>query len=76
MGRITAVRYKKRYMTKAVYTCKRYTFYIPVAIGDRLDLSIDYEVQFQDPVILLTPKNLKTVQHVIEETEERQTSAS
>jgi hypothetical protein len=44
-------------MTKAVYDCKRYFFYIPVTIGDSLDLSIDYEVQFQDPNIVLIPKD-------------------
>jgi hypothetical protein len=76
MARVQVVRYKKRYMTKAVYTYKRYFFYIPIGIGDGLDLSIDYEVQFQDPVILLTPKNLKTVEHVIKEIEERQNSVS
>ena len=76
MARIQVVRYKKRYMTKAIYSCKRYFLYIPVAIGDGLDLSIDYEVQVQDSVILLTPKNLKTVEHVIEEIDERQISVS
>ena len=76
MVRIKVVRYKKRYMTKAVYSYKRYFFYIPVAIGDGLDLSVDYEVQFQDLAIVLTPKNLKTVEHVIKEIEEKQTSVS
>jgi len=48
-------------MTKAVYNYKRYLFYLPIRIGDSLDLSIDYEVQFQDPIIVLMPKNYKKV---------------
>lgn len=61
MARIGVVTYKKRYMTKAVYNYKRYSFYLPIRIGESLDLSIDYEVQFQDPIIVLIPKNYKKV---------------
>lgn len=61
MVRIQLVRYRKRYLTKAVYNCKRYFFYIPVRLGERLDLSIDYQVDFRHPYIILTPKNIGTI---------------
>ncbi len=76
MARIQVTKYKKRYMTKAVYNCKRYLFYIPVRLGARLDLSIDYEVEFQDPIIVLTPRDLKNVKHAIKEIEGKETSVS
>jgi len=61
MARIQLVTYKKRYMTKAVYNCKRYLFYVPIRIGESLDLSIEYDIQFRDPLIVLIPKNNKKV---------------
>jgi hypothetical protein len=57
MPRIRVVRYKKRYMTKAVYHYKRYLFHLPIRIGDKVDLSVDYDVQFHDPIIVLVPKS-------------------
>lgn len=64
------VQYKKRYMTKAVYNCKRYILYIPVSVGDRLDLSVDYDVQFQDPVIIFVPKKHVTIKEKFSKGEE------
>ncbi len=57
MVRIRVVWYWKRYMRKARYRCKRYFFYLPVAIGDRLDLSVDYLVRLFGPAIVLVPKD-------------------
>jgi hypothetical protein len=57
MPRIRVAKYTKRYMTKAVYHYKRYLFYLPLAIGEKLDLSVDYDVQFHDPIIVLVPKS-------------------
>jgi len=61
MVRIQLTRYRKRYLTKAVYNCKRYFFYIPVRLGERLDLSIDYQVELRPPYIVLIPKNMATI---------------
>jgi hypothetical protein len=58
MVRIQLVKYRKRYLTKAIYNCKRYLFYVPVDLGEKLDPSVDYEVRFYDPYIILIPKNL------------------
>jgi hypothetical protein len=52
-------------MTKAVYNCKRYVFYLPVHIGDRLDLSVEYDVHFQDSIITLVPRNHVNVKNEI-----------
>ncbi len=57
MVRIRVVWYWKRYMRKARYRCKRYFFYLPVAVGDRLDLSVDYLVRLFGPAIVLVPKD-------------------
>jgi len=57
MSRIRVVHYTKRYLTKAVYHYKRYLFYLPLGLGDKLDLSVDYDIQFHDPMIVLVPKN-------------------
>jgi len=43
-------------MTKARYHCKRYLVYVPNAIGDALDTSVDYDVRLVDRLIVLTPK--------------------
>ncbi len=65
MPRIHLVRYKKRYMTKAVYNYKRYVFYFPVGVGDTLDLSMDYDVQLHDPIIVLVPKSHVAIKNPI-----------
>jgi hypothetical protein len=56
MTRIRLVWYWKRYMRKARYRCKRYFFYLPVALGDRLDLSVDYLARLFGTAIVLVPK--------------------
>jgi hypothetical protein len=43
-------------MRKGRYRCKRYLLYLPVAIGDRVDLSVDYLVRQFGPAIVLVPK--------------------
>jgi len=48
--------YWKRYMRKSRYRCKRYLLYLPVAIGDRVDLSVDYLVRLFGHAIVLLPK--------------------
>lgn len=45
-------------MTKAVYKCKRH-FYIPRRVGEPLDLSVEYGVEFRGPGLILAPKKLK-----------------
>jgi hypothetical protein len=44
-------------LRKGRYRCKRYLLYLPVAIGDRLDLSVDYLVRLFGPAIVLVPKD-------------------
>jgi hypothetical protein len=44
-------------MRKARYRCKRYFFYLPVGIGDRLDLSVDYLARLFGTAIVLVPKD-------------------
>jgi len=65
LARIRLVYYWKRYMTKARYHCKRYLVYLPNAIGDALDTSVDYNVQLVDRLIVLTPKQLSDVASTI-----------
>jgi len=43
-------------MTKSQYRYKRYLLYLPKAIGDRLDPTVDYVVQLYGPAIVLLPK--------------------
>lgn len=69
MVRIQLVRYRKRYLTKAVYNCKRY-FYVPVRLAETLDLSIDYEVDFRDPYVILIPKNIENINEFQKKLEE------
>lgn len=57
MTRIRLVWYWKRYMRKGRYRCKRYLLYLPVAIGDQVDLSVDYLVRQFGPAIVLVPKD-------------------
>jgi len=57
-------------LTKAIYNCKRYFFYIPVRLGEALDLSIDYAVDFRDPCIILIPKNMAKINDAQKKLEE------
>ena len=43
-------------MTKRRYLCKRYLLYLPVAIGDVVDTSLDYIAQLFGPAIVIIPK--------------------
>ncbi len=43
-------------MRKGRYRCKRYLLYLPVAIGDQVDRSVDYLVRLFGPAIILVPK--------------------
>jgi len=54
--RIRRVPYWKRYMTKRRYLCKRYLLYLPVAIGDAVDTSLDYIAKIFGPAIVIIPK--------------------
>ena len=56
MTRIRLVWYWKRYMRKGRYRCKRYLLYLPVAIGDQVDRSVDYVVRLFGPAIVIVPK--------------------
>ena len=59
MVRIQLVRYWKRYFRKGRYQCKRYLFYLPVRLGDKLDRSVDYDVRLFGPLIVLVPKGME-----------------
>jgi hypothetical protein len=59
MTKIRLVWYWKRYMRKGRYRCKRYFLYLPVAIGNRLDRSVDYIVRLFGLVIILVPKDVE-----------------
>ena len=56
MTRIRLVWCWKRYMRKGRYRCKRYLLYLPVAMGNQVDLSVDYLVRQFGPAIVLVPK--------------------
>ena len=56
MVRIRLVRYGKWYMRKKRYVCKRYLLYLPVAIGDIVDRSLDYDARLFGQVIIIIPK--------------------
>jgi hypothetical protein len=43
-------------MRKGRYRCKRYLLYLPVAIGDQVDRSVDYLVRLFGPAIILVPE--------------------
>ena len=43
-------------MRKGRYRCRRYLLYLPVAIGDRVDRSVEYSVSLFGPAIVLLPK--------------------
>jgi hypothetical protein len=47
-------------MRKGCYRCKRYFLYLPVAIGDQLDRSVDYIVRLFGLVIILVPKEVES----------------
>jgi hypothetical protein len=59
MTKIRLVWYWKRYMRKGRYRCKRYLLYLPVAIGDQVDRSVDYIVRLFGRVIILRPKDVE-----------------
>jgi hypothetical protein len=56
MVRIRLVWYRKRYLTKNCYLCRRYLLYLPVAIGDAVDTSLEYDARLFGPAIVITPK--------------------
>jgi|GEM_PF-2388510 hypothetical protein len=43
-------------MRKGRYRCKRYLLYLPVAIGDQVDRSVEYLVRLFGPAIVLVPE--------------------
>lgn len=45
-------------MRKGRYRCKRYLLYLPVAIGDQVDRSVDYFVRLFGPAIVLVPEGV------------------
>jgi hypothetical protein len=47
-------------MRKSRYRYKRYIVYLPKAIGDLLDLRIEYVVQLFGPAVVLLPKGLES----------------
>ena len=47
-------------MRKSRYRYKRYLVYLPKAIGDLLDLRIEYVVQLFGPAVVLLPKGLES----------------
>jgi hypothetical protein len=53
--------YWKRYMRKNRYHYKRYLLPLPKAIGDRLDVKLEYEVQLFGPAIVYSPKGLENL---------------
>jgi hypothetical protein len=59
--RIRAVWYWKRYMRKSRHRYKRYMVYLPKAIGDLLDLRIEYVVRLFGPAVVLLPKGLENL---------------
>lgn len=72
--RIQFVRYHKRYLTKAVHECRRYFFYIPVHLAERIDPSADYEVQLREPYVIFVPKQIDSYQDAIEQFEKKWSS--
>ena len=56
MARIRLVWYWKRYMRKSRYRYKRYLLYLPIDIGDQLDLSVNYSVRLFGRMIVLVPE--------------------
>ena len=71
MARIRCVKYRKRYLTKAVYEYKRYLIYIPVHLGEQLDPSVDYEVQLRERCIVFVPKQTESFDEAMEHFEEK-----
>ncbi len=61
MVRIQLVRYWKWYLRKNRYRCRRYLFYVPVGIGERVDRSVDYVVRLFGSFIVLAPKGLESL---------------
>jgi len=43
-------------MRKSRYRYKRYLLYLPIAIGDQLDLSLNYSVRLFGGVVVLVPE--------------------
>ena len=46
-------------MRKGRYRCKRYLLYLPVAIGDQVDRSVDYVTRLFGPAIVIVPKGVE-----------------
>jgi hypothetical protein len=69
MVRVQLVRYWKRYLTKGRYRCRRYLFYVPVSLGDRLDRSVDYAIHLFGPLIVLVPKGMQFSLSMLEKLE-------
>jgi hypothetical protein len=63
-------------LTKVVYEYKRYFIYIPAHVGEQLDPPVDYEVQYRERCIILTPKQLKDYNDAIEHLEKKSPSES
>jgi hypothetical protein len=69
MARIRLVWYWKRYLRKGRYRCRRYLLFLPVAIGDRVDRSVEYSVSLFGPAIVLLPKGAEFLLSRLEKTE-------
>lgn len=64
-------------MRKGNYQCKRFFFYVPVAIGERIDRTVDYIVRLFGPFIVLVPEGTEFPFSNLEkpETPDRQNSS-
>ena len=71
MARVRCVKYRKRYLTKAVYEYKRYLVYLPIRVGEQLDPQVDYEVQYREGCIIFMPKQLKSYSEATKHIEEK-----
>jgi hypothetical protein len=69
MARIRLVWYWKRYLRKGRYRCRRYLLFLPVAIGDRVDRSVEYSVSLFGPAIVLLPRGAEFLLSRLEKTE-------
>ena len=56
-------------MRKNRYRCKRYLLYLPVAIGDAIDTSLDYTAKLFGPFLIILPKGAENLLSRVEKLE-------
>jgi hypothetical protein len=66
MVKIKVVKYKSRYLHKAVYTCYKYFIQLRRAVAEKF-LGLDLQVRVFNGKIIIEPKNSRTIDEILSE---------